>query len=86
MRTLRLFFYFSFCILFPLLSFSQENPSIITNANIPCVDIINMNPDTDHFGSYHHTHRDNMDIIDKNTLKAVGQTVLEVLWEEQNPK
>jgi len=62
---------------------TDDNYYVITQANIPCVDIINMNPLTGKFGSYHHTHRDNMSIIDKNTLKAVGQTVLEVLWEEQ---
>lgn len=62
---------------------TDDNYYVITGANIPCVDIINMNPITGRFGSYHHTHRDNMDIIDKNTLKAVGQTILEVVWEEQ---
>lgn len=62
---------------------TDDNYYVITGANIPCVDIINMNPQTGRFGSYHHTHRDNMSIIDRNTLKAVGQTVLEVVWEEQ---
>lgn len=64
---------------------TDDNYYVITGANIPCVDIINMNPQTGRFGSYHHTHRDNMNIIDRNTLKAVGQTVLEVVWEEQHP-
>ena len=30
-----------------------------------------------------HTIHDNMDHIDKNTLKAVGQTVLEVIYNEK---
>ena len=30
-----------------------------------------------------HTLTDNMDHIDKNTLKAVGQTVLEVIYNEK---
>jgi hypothetical protein len=51
---------------------------INTMANIPCIDII----DKTSFGSYHHTHADNMDIIDKNTLKAVGQTLLHVIYSE----
>jgi hypothetical protein len=34
------------------------------------------------FGSYHHTHNDNMSIIDKNTLTAVGQTVLQVIYNQ----
>ncbi len=50
-------------------------------ANIPCVDIINLQ-DGGGFGPYWHTHDDNLDIIDKRTLKAVGQTVLQVLYEE----
>lgn len=65
---------------------TDDNYYVISGANIPCIDIINMNHITGRFGSYHHTHRDNMDIIDKNTLKAVGQTVLEVVWEEQKTK
>lgn len=50
-------------------------------ANIPCVDIINLQ-DGGSFGPYWHTHDDNIDVIDKRTLKAVGQTVLQVLYEE----
>jgi hypothetical protein len=50
-------------------------------ANIPCVDIINLQ-EGGSFGKYWHTHDDNMDVIDKSTLKAVGQTVLQVLYEE----
>jgi len=54
-------------------------------AKIPMVDIIEYNPNPSkggYFGEYHHTHNDNMDVIDKNTLKAVGQTVMEVIWNE----
>jgi len=53
--------------------------------NIPCIDIINSNPSNVHSGfpDHWHTHRDNMDVIDRNTLKAVGQTLLEVLFNPQ---
>ncbi len=51
---------------------------------IPCVDIINYDPNSDTgFGDFWHTVDDNMDIIDKGTLNAVGQTVLEVIYNEQ---
>lgn len=52
---------------------------------IPCVDIINYEPYNIHssFGSTWHTLKDNMDIIDKNTLKAVGQTVIQVIYNEK---
>ncbi len=53
-------------------------------ALIPMIDIIEYeNSDGNYFGSYWHTHDDNMDIIDKNTLKAVGQTLIEVLYREK---
>lgn len=54
-------------------------------AKIPMIDIVEYNatsPIGSYFGDYHHTHRDNMELIDKNTLKAVGQTVLEVIYNE----
>ncbi|HRH01679.1 MAG TPA: M28 family peptidase [Bacteroidia bacterium] len=52
-------------------------------ANIPCIDIVHMNPATGTYPEFHHTHSDNLNGIDKNTLKIVGQTVLQVLYEEQ---
>ena len=56
---------------------------INTIAKIPCIDIIQHDMTTrSGFGSYHHTHADNMNIIDRNTLKAVGQTLLEVVYSE----
>ena len=56
----------------------------VTNlTGIPCIDIIQYDPGTSSsFGSYWHTHMDNMEMIDKNTLKAVGQTVLQVIYNE----
>ena len=51
---------------------------------IPCIDIINCDVDSPNgFGEYHHTVNDNMDWIDANTLKAVGQTVLNVIYNEK---
>ncbi len=50
-------------------------------ARIPTIDIIDFSINGE-FGKYHHTHADNMSIIDKNTLKAVGQTVLQVVYQE----
>lgn len=45
-------------------------------AKIPSIDIIQYDPSTRAFAPHWHTHDDNMDIIDKGTLKAVGETVL----------
>lgn len=53
-------------------------------AKVPCIDIIHHDPSTrSNFGTYWHTHQDNMNMIDKNTLKAVGQTLLEVIYREK---
>ena len=51
-------------------------------AGIKTIDIINLTPDPERpFAAHWHTHADVMDIIDKNTLKAVGQTLLQVIYE-----
>jgi glutaminyl-peptide cyclotransferase len=52
-------------------------------AKIPTIDIINTSAETRSFGKYWHTHNDNMSIIDRSTLKAVGQTVLNLLHYEE---
>lgn len=50
-------------------------------ANIQTIDIINLTTDPENpFAPHWHTHADDMNIIDKNTLKAVGQTLLQVIY------
>ena len=46
------------------------------------INIINHKPQnpTSSFPEYWHTHRDSMDIIDRNTLEAVGKVVLELIY------
>ncbi len=52
-------------------------------ANLPMIDIIQHDPQTPSgFGAYWHTHQDDMAVIDPATLKAVGQTLLHVLYHE----
>lgn len=49
----------------------------------PTIDIIYLTPNTKSgFAPHWHTQEDNMKIIDKSTLKAVGQTLLQVLYTE----
>jgi glutaminyl-peptide cyclotransferase len=49
---------------------------------IKTIDIINLTPDPEKpFAPHWHTHADAMNIIDKSTLKAVGQTLLQVIYE-----
>ncbi len=65
---------------------TDDHYYINTMANIPTIDIIHYDPFSRSrtFGDYWHTHNDNMSIIDRNTLKAVGQTLLEVLFNDPN--
>lgn len=50
-------------------------------AGIPSIDIIHYDPNSEHgFGAYWHTINDTMDNIDKNTLYAVGTTLINVLY------
>lgn len=51
------------------------------NAGIPMIDILEYSPDYG-FGQYHHKHADNMDLIDRRTLQAVGETVLFTIYQE----
>ena len=52
-------------------------------AGIPMIDIINRPADTETgFGHYWHTHADDMSVIDKQTLRAVGQTLLAVIYQK----
>ena len=49
---------------------------------IPSIDIIQYYSPTGGFAPHWHTHDDTMDIIDKNTLTAVGETVLATVFQE----
>ncbi len=51
--------------------------------NIPMIDIIPTDPVEGSFGDFHHTHDDNLSIISRETLQAVGETVLHVLYNER---
>lgn len=51
-------------------------------AGIPSIDIIQYDPNTGNFAPHWHTHEDNMSVIDKATLQAVGETVLATIIEE----
>lgn len=66
----------------------KDSPEIIDDhffvnrdAGIPMIDIIEFSPDLG-FGRYHHTHLDNMELIDRRSLQAVGETVLFTVYQE----
>ncbi len=64
---------------------TDDHYFVNTIAKIPMIDIIGMPkpPGTNNsFGRHWHTHDDNLEVIDIRTLRAVGQTVLEVIYRE----
>ena len=56
----------------------------VNEAGIPTVDIIPFYPDCrqSSFGPTWHTINDDMEHLDANTLKAVGQTLIQVIYSE----
>jgi len=51
-------------------------------ANIPSIDIIQYDNTTKAFAPHWHTHDDTIEVIDKETLEAVGETVLATVLQE----
>ena len=58
---------------------TDDHLYINTLANIKCIDIVHYEMDKHNYPYFHHAHSDNMNVIDKNTLKMVGQLLLEVI-------
>lgn len=56
----------------------------VNEAGIPTIDIIPFYPDCSQssFGPTWHTINDDMEHLDANTLKAVGQTLIQVIYSE----
>jgi len=62
----------------------DDNYFVTQGAGIPSANIVHyhVNILPMGYGAFHHTHQDNMDIISKETLQKVGQTVMEVIYHE----
>ena len=65
---------------------TDDHLPVNQKAKIPCIDIIPYYPDCDasSFGPTWHTVNDDMQHIDRNTLQAVGQTIIQVLYSENS--
>lgn len=53
-----------------------------TIAKIPCIDIVHYDIQRPGYPHYHHTHGDNISVIDKNTLGQVGQLMLKIIFTQ----
>ncbi len=62
---------------------SDDHTAVNEVLKVPMIDIIETKPTAELFPSYHHTTRDNLQNIDPKVLKAVGQTVTQVIYQEE---
>ena len=64
---------------------TDDHLFVVRGAQIPMIDIISTPNQGEHpFGDHHHTHKDNLQVIDKNVLKAVGQTMTAFIYKTNN--
>ena len=63
---------------------TDDHIPVNEKAHIPCIDIINHYPDCEQssFGPTWHTVNDDMQHLDKNTLQAVGQTLVQLIYSD----
>lgn len=68
---------------------NQQEPEIMDDhvpvneiAKIPMIDVVHFDPAIGYFGDFHHSQKDNLSVINKKTLEAVGSTVTAVLYAE----
>lgn len=63
---------------------TDDHVPLNEKAHIPTIDVINYYPDCQQssFGPTWHTVIDDMEHIDRNTLKAVGQVMVQVIYSE----
>lgn len=61
---------------------NDDHVVINRKLGIPTINIIRHNPETGNsqFAPYWHTHKDNMDIISRETLKGVGTVITELVY------
>jgi len=65
-------------------SIMDDHVPVMNYRNIPSINIVHYEPNSSSgFGAYWHTMEDNMNNVSKETLTAVGQTVLYVLYHEK---
>jgi hypothetical protein len=62
---------------------TDDHVFVNMKAGIPMIDIIHYDTIGEHpFFQHWHTQKDNIEVIDRQTLKAVGQTLLQVVYNE----
>lgn len=62
---------------------TDDHVIVNKEAKIPMIDIVHYDPVHGYFGDYHHSHKDNLELIDKEILGTVAQVLVQVLYNEQ---
>jgi len=60
----------------------EDDHVYVNQAGIPMLDIINYDLQTNKFAHYHHTHKDDISVIDKRILRVVTQVVTAAIYKE----
>lgn len=61
----------------------DDHYHMMVGRGYPVIDIIDLSGNQEKtFGDYHHTHDDNIEVIDVQTLNAVGRVVTAVIFKE----
>ena len=64
-----------------------DDHTVLNSAGIPAVDVIeSRNAETGTFPPTWHTHADNIENIDPASLKAAGQTMINLIFNEKPRK
>ena len=61
---------------------TDDHVFVNVNAKIPMINIVHYDAVEGFFGDFHHSTKDNMEIISRETLLAVGSTILQVIYYE----
>lgn len=64
-------------------SITDDHYYVNENAKIPMIDIIPYDHRMKGFPEYHHTQKDNLSLISKETLQAVGNVLMNVIYYEE---
>jgi hypothetical protein len=64
---------------------TDDHLYVMQGRQFPCIDIIHYSNQSG-FGIHWHTHRDDINWISKNTLQAVGRTVLQAIYQYNSEK
>lgn len=62
---------------------TDDHLFVNTIARIPMINIVHFEPGIGYFGDFHHSQKDNLDLISKEMLGIVGTTVVNTLFYEE---